>query len=501
MAVKIDVDSYDRLLYRNQFVIGPRPVDVPSWVTISIRPTVAVTAHPDLLWYQAVDGRRSVTLLGFMLDPEDEQRTDRAIVDDLLECMHSVRAVIEGTYRYGGRWLLIADDGEHLVAFNDAAGLRQVFYVVTAHGLWCASQPGILAQILGLEIAPDALEYIDSYGVRRNPEYWWPGWGSPVTGVRHLLPNHALDVTRGTVERYWPDRALATLSLEEAVDTIARTLRGIVKSAANRFELAVGVTAGWDSRLALAASRDVANRVSFMTVRQLAMRDDHPDVAVPSALLSRLGLTHDVVKSSHLLDPEFVRIFRTNYMLAHDHYAPAAQAILRYYGLRKANLTGHVSEAIRDPTMGNRPISAETTDQEIATAWHRTDAAYATRAIQEWRASMGQRYNVSADVLFYWEQRVANWLAMTQLEFDIAWKEIVSLYNCRELLITMLGVDEAQRGVVLYTEVAQRLWPEVLREPVNPHKADVGAATEFTRQMKRLVLGLPPFRRWRTSRA
>jgi hypothetical protein len=245
--------SHERLLYRNQFVLGPRHVAFPGWTKLQIRPDLVVTAHPDLMHYHAVDGLRSLTLLGFMLDPEDPAKGDQAIVDGLL---HSTGAwstgaggVISDTYKYAGRWILIADDGYQVVVFNDPAGMRSVYYSTDAGAIWCASQPGMLAQLLKREMSPEALELIDSFGFRKDPEYWWPGQGSPFVGVEHLLPNHLLDLIRGTVQRCWPDRDLPRLALHDAVEVIAETVRGILTSAANRFDLAVSVTAGLDSRL------------------------------------------------------------------------------------------------------------------------------------------------------------------------------------------------------------------------------------------------------------
>jgi hypothetical protein len=461
-------------------VLGPWHVDFPGWTKLQIRPNLVVTAHPDLMCCQAVDGLRSVTLLGFMLDPENPARSDQAIVSDLL---HSAPAggVIPVTYKYAGRWILIADDGHQVVAFNDPAGMRSLFYATDAGAVWCASQPGMLAQLLSRKMSPEAVALIDSFNFRKDPERWWPGCGSPFTGVEHLPPNHFLDITRGTVQRYWPDRDLPLLPLSNAVEVVAATVRGIMRSAATRFDLFVSVTAGLDSRLVLAASRDVADRVTYETVRQLSMPDDHPDITVPAALLSRLGFRHEVVRVTPFVEPEFASAFRANTPLAHGHYEADAAAIFRAYGAGKVVVSGSVSEAIRDPRTGRPP--------------------YAVRAIEQWRAELGQTYNVSPDALLYLEQRAANWGAMTQLEFDTAWRDILALYNCRALLVTMLGVEESLRREALYLRVIERLWPEVLSAPINPHKKK--KSTVFTQMKKRVraaALGIPAVRQWRDAK-
>jgi len=59
---------------------------------------------------------------------------------------------------------------------------------------------------------------------------------------------------------------------------------------------------------------------------------------------------------------------------------------------------------------------------------------------------------------------------MSQLETDISCKQFIP-YNCRELLTTLISVDKKYRlhpNHKLYTGIINNLWPEVLREPINP---------------------------------
>jgi hypothetical protein len=63
-------DFDDGLIYRRQFAIGPREFQfVPGCVASKIGTRLILTAHPDLLTQQVVDGDRSLTLLGYILDP------------------------------------------------------------------------------------------------------------------------------------------------------------------------------------------------------------------------------------------------------------------------------------------------------------------------------------------------------------------------------------------------------------------------------------------------
>ena len=351
-------------------------------------------------------------------------------------------------------------------------------------------------------MSQQALGLIDSYSFRQNREYWWPGNGSPYEEISHLPPNHWLDLGTRQVRRYWPWENLPERPLEDIVVKSAANLRGLIESAAKRFELAQSITAGWDSRLMLAASKNVAQRISYLTVRQIGMRETHPDISVPARLLPRLGLKHHVVGASLLTDPDFVRTFKTNVTLAHDHYAPDAYSILKYYGLRRAVISGGVSEIVRDPTVGTeRSVRGSISPSEMSEELYRTgNNPFAIREIENWLSGIGNIYNVDLDTIFFWEQREGNWLAGNQLEFDSAWQEIIIPYNCRGLLIDMLSVREHDRKHpknLLFRELIRNLWPDVLLEPINPHKNNTHLMmlkSKLRKQIKRLLLRIPQVR-------
>jgi hypothetical protein len=239
-----------------------------------------------------------------------------------------------------------------------------------------------------------------------------------------------------------------------------------------------------------------------MTVRQLRMRESHADIQIPLALSRKLGLEYNVVRSSLIMDPEFIKTFKTNAVLAHDHYAHDAQAILNHYGLTKVCIVGSVSEIVRDTwgakrrSVNGRIKPAEISAEIYGIGTHR----YAIREIEKWFAGLGQIHNLDRDAVFYWEQRVANWLAMNQLEFDSAWRDIFIPYNCRGMLMAMLAVRTKDRKAPhnrLHKELIQNLWPEVLTEPVNPHKPGrlANMKGKLRAKAKRLILRVPQLRR------
>jgi len=473
---KLPDGIYENLPFRNQFVLGPAYVEsLPSWQRLKVSGPLCLTAHPALNTLQATRGDTSITLLGYIIDPDNPDHGDEDILNRMILHLSGCDGFFEQTYKFGGRWVLIVNDGKNVRLFNDAAGLRQVFYTDMSQTgvLWCASQPRIIAGLCGLEMDPDAVDFIDSYEFRKKLEYRFPAYSSPYREIAHLLPNHYLDLKTGTRHRHWPNGPLKDMSPDDAIEEAASMLTSLLTGISRRFDLAISLTAGLDSRIVLAASRSLRDRISFMTVRQIDKPDDHPDVAVASELLSRLALKHDVVRSSLIMEPEFLRVFSNNVPVAHAIYAPDAHAILHYSKQTMAAVTGSVSEIGRCSFRSKLSKSdrALISARDLASLQGMGESRFADDHFTAWLDQLGDIYNYHILDLFEWEQGHGSWLAMCQLEFDIAWREIFTPFNCRHLLMTLLAVNDKYRKppYELHEKLIRRLWPELLSVPVNPH--------------------------------
>jgi hypothetical protein len=464
-------------MHASQFFIGPDFLESKEgWKRVELSQKLRLSAHPELSVSRIVNGDLSLTLIGFMLDPDSPTATDEQILHNLLLHFSSIRTLIAATDRLGGRWILIGENKNQRWLFHDALGLRQVFYTEPAvAGALCAmSQSGLAQDVLGLAVDDEAKDYMESHVFRSNLEYRWPGTASAFRGLKHLLPNHALDFDTGAVERYWPDKPLASLDPQSAVEEIAHLIQGLVAAGAARFDLALSLTAGLDSRLVLAAARHVKDHLTYVTVRQAKMPDNHADIEVPARLLRSLGLPHQVIRAELAMSPEFAYAFKSSAFLSHDHYGADAEAIFRTFGRKKVALVGSGGEIGRCYTRVSR-LRVWITSLEKTLARFEIGAVqkFAVHHYRKWLEDIGDTHNVSVLDLFEWEQGHGNWVAMTELEFDIAWQDIYTPYNCRAALATMLSVNAKYRKgpkYRLFYMLIRKLWPEVLAEPVNPHR-------------------------------
>lgn len=479
----------------HQFVLGPEFVDaLRGWQRVVVDDSFRLTVHPEVAVNQVSEGTKSITFIGYILDPLSPDADNADIVRTLLDEFSNVENLIAATTSYGGRWVVIARDGKRRVMFNDALGLRQIFHTTPdfSNGLWAMTQPGILAWFMDLHVDEQAERFIDSYEFRTRPEYRWPGTATAFHNLRRLFPNHYLDLCAGTCHRYWPDQPLQKLRFDEGIEKTIWLLKGLMRAARQRFDLYIGMTAGFDSRIVLAACRDLKAGITGVTVRQGRMPDNHQDVTVAARLLGRMGIPHHVIKAQPYMSAEFSRTFKQNVFLAHDHYGPDAEALLYRFSRSKTAVTGGGAEVLREPFRKNIDVTKhEFTANDLAALQSMGDNAFAVNSFQQWLDELDDLYNVHLLDLFSWEQSHGNWLAATQLEFDLAWRDIFTPFNCRELLVTMLAIDERQRSSPdhrAFRVLIERMWPELLDEPINPEKkADSQRLGKISMRVKNVI--------------
>jgi hypothetical protein len=204
------------------------------------------------------------------------------------------------------------------------------------------------------------------------------------------------------------------------------------------------------------------------------MTEESPDIRIPSRLLSRLGLKHHIIECTSTMEVEFREIYMRNVTLAHDFWGNIIQGLYREYPQDKIAVEGSCSEIARCPYYENGEYPRNEISAEMLADL--TNMAHTSLIIASFDTWLGEARIVENDYgikildLFYWEQRAGNWNAMAQQELDIV-QESFSPFNCRELLTILLTVDMRLRQgpkYRLYRNIIYQLWPEVMKEPINP---------------------------------
>jgi hypothetical protein len=473
------LSDHDRLLRYGQMYIGERiPDRLAGWKTARLDRSLRLATHPRLNVTQVGRGPHELTLVGSMIDPENPERGDAEILEELVSVPGFADSPFDKTDRFGGRWLLVLGGPEDTIAFADPGGLRQLFYAWDGGtgAFHFASEPGLLGELGGLELDPEAEAFRASPGFIRNEEYWWPGDSSPFAEVRCLLPSFFMSLRTGRCKRFWPTGPLGSGDPEKVIELVAHRLPAMMRGIARRGNTEVSITAGLDSRMVLAASRDLIDELRFVTVQQPGMPASHADLEIPRRLAGRLGFGHRILVSAGDVREGFRSAYRDGILFFHEKWLHDAQALFDAYGQEPAFVVGSMGEAARvfygrHLTPGSQP-RAERLVQAAKLGAH----PFALRHFQAWLDTVERPYDLSVGDLFYVEQRAGRWLATSQLEFGQVWRDIFAPFNSREIVSSLLTVPAGLRREpesLLFKDLIARMWPEALSEPINPHKLKV----------------------------
>jgi hypothetical protein len=461
-------------LHRRQFIASTTETrQFPGWKRFSIGGEMFFEAHPDLETTLVEQADCTLALLGFIIDPDHPADGNEAVMERLVPLASDRLAFLEATNRLGGRWLLFLRTAETFLCFADPCGLRQLVYANLPGGqLFLASQPGLIAEATVCEVDPAAQSFIASEYFQKRPEYWWPAGLTLYRGISQLLPNHLLDLRARQVSRFWPSKPLETLSPQDAVQRGGKLLRDLLEAGSRRFHLALALTAGIDSRSLLAASRELKERLSYYTCIYYDLNPASPDIRVPRRLLKKLGVPHEVLDCSSSMSQEFADLYAQNVRFAHPAWGNIAHGFARQGKKDWVCIKGNCAEIAR--WFYYKESYPETIDgQALNNVAGFGKQAYTRQALEAWldeARPAAERGGIDILDLFYWEQRMGSWQAMSQLEWDIV-AESYTPFNCRDLLTVLLSTPRESRRpprYPLFRDLVLSLWPEALSEPVNP---------------------------------
>jgi hypothetical protein len=467
----------ERLLFRRQFLLTKTPIDhLENWNCLRVD-GYYLYIHPDLEVTRVDDTSRSIVLIGSLFDPSHPEKENADIVRDINSDIHNLEDLFMRIKPYVGRYALLYKDDKNAIIMQDAISLREVYYCTNENRVICGSQPNLVAKHAGpatpARCDAEFLEYYakNSINGKWNPYRKWFGDETFYEGIKHLMPNHFLDINKREARRYWPREPLGRLSLDEAVARSCSFLRGSMKAIVHRHPIMMAVTAGWDSRTLLAASRGIHDKIYFF-INNEGLGHGHRDIAVPKIIFESIDVPFHIHEIPQEVDDEFRRIFLNNTFFASERILPSIYNVYFKGHKGKVNILG-MGE------LGRQRLGKEPKD------WNSYRVLYLFEHIKEDRYLTGQAekiltellpiremYGVKVSTLVFWEHYAGNWGAVGNSESDIAMEEL-NPYVSHLLYETLLSVNDKYtnyKNPVLFREMINNMWPQLLDWPVNPMK-------------------------------
>ena len=240
----------EHLLFRRQFLLTKKPIDqLGHWNCLKID-EYHLYIHPDLEVTRIDGSKRSIVLIGSLFDPAHPEKGNVDIVKVIHANIDKLENLFLQIKPYVGCYALLYIDDESEIIVQDAISLREVYYCTRENRVICGSQPNLVAQYADPATpSRNDAEFLEYYAKNSINGKWntyrkWVGDESFYEDIKHLMPNHFLDINKREVFRYWPTKPLGHVSLDEAVERSCSFLQGSMKAIAHRHPIMMAVTAG-----------------------------------------------------------------------------------------------------------------------------------------------------------------------------------------------------------------------------------------------------------------
>ncbi len=412
-------------------------------------------------------GETNLLLLGYAIDAEAPENSEQNMLQCLAKHLNEDGDnIADLTMYWGGRWAMFISHKGQFIVTTDCCGLKQIFYASNIF----ASQSRYVAKAMELSPAISNMTYIRKM-MDYDKEYSWPLDSTAYVEIKRLLPNHLY--VGGCVKRVQVSNLFGNKTESERIEAVSHLLAKNVRGVSLRNNLAVTLTAGWDSRLVLAACSEVKDKIDVVTLKYNHILDSHVDIQIPSLLCEQLGYEHKVLpcrKSSS----EFVQSYKSHSENAHDYWIQMTQCVLDHGYESWMWAKGSCNEICRNSSgilydwqVNSRILSklyglfpCEFSRQIIA-KWLKDTRGYAK----------GSGYSILD--LFYWEHRLGSWLAECLNEADVV-GETFTPFNVRAYfeLIKSVPINERISPDYSFFEKILATCGMDLSIPVNPHRYD-----------------------------
>lgn len=476
------------LQFRRQFFLGRVAIRADHGWHSHLIGGRHLSWHPDLEVSLANSDGRSLALLGYWVDPAAPELSSQTILDRV-SAQQSIEKAIAATDGLTGRWALVWASPDALHVFHDPCGLRMVHYAQSGGDTLCASQPELIRTVHPLRTNedPEWKSFTSSPGfVRREAAVF--GDRTFYSECFRLMPNHALDVRSGRPWRYFPTVGIPQVSTELAAARASEAIRGSVLAMQRRAELILAVTAGWDSRVLLAAARPVTEDIRFF-VNSNRLPRRHPDIRIPLRLARRLGFDFTVNDTSVRVPDDLLALIHSNVTGARGPKKLNAVHFHLQHNEGRYNVNGNGSEICRQFWGQGQERTLPTWPPETLAAMVGYPGSwFVTNEIDRWLGQLPPT-NIATLDLLYWEHRMGHWGALYPAEQDVAMEQF-SPFNNRNLLATLLGVDAYDRSAPdfnVYRRMVELLWPEAMAEAVNPPTMRTMISRRIPRRVKRVL--------------
>lgn len=417
--------------------------------------------HLDSEYSCCIKNSKQIHLLGEIFDWQFPHWTNREVLEYLIQTSNT-EDFLAALSRFMGHYMLLYKSEKDFILLNDACAQYEVYYDSTFSVF--GSQVNSMHQVVAEPHSElDTALFFESKAFKSKKVF--VGDQTQVSNIRHLRANHLLDINAKCTKRFFPNNELVPLDFSFAVKQAGKILKGYVAAMAHRHQLAIALTAGYDSRVLFLASLQLPSRY-FISLHR-GMSEKHPDVLIAEKLAvlfsKKLEVIKDVPAKSN--DPDFMQYQSTvDFPRKLNRMADECKNHIQ--------LNGNCSEIARS-YFGSMPfITGADLAHLIGYSGDRFAIDYCNHWLLSVKAVLQTTHYHPLD-LFYWEEKMGNWGAKKRTETNAIGRKIYSPFNSRGLLQVLLSVDRKMRDShdnQLYKALILHLNQRGLEVPINPFR-------------------------------
>jgi hypothetical protein len=415
--------------------------------------------HPELEFEHVEKGGIELYLLGFLFDYENPEYSNLQILSSL-SSEKSFSSLLEQLFKYSGHYVLIYKSDDKLILLNDAVAQNEIYYDKSFSTF--GSQPKLLNKVITLlpHTSPESSKFYSSAEFLNRREF--VGETTHLENIKHLPANHFIDIQLKTINRFFPLNPIKPISIKNASNLARKMLNGYIKAASMRYNLAMGVTGGYDSRVLFLASLDVECKYYVSKLSHLS--DKHHDIFIAKKLTKALHKELTVITDRKDIDETASHVLNISI-----DFPRKIQKLGKYFD-NHIILNGNLSEIARNCLGYNRDVKPK----DLAFLYGYGNNDFVCEEYNKWLESNSSFFSeMGYHVLdmSYWEERMGIWAAKAKTEMSALGTIVYSPFCSHKLLITLLSTPRKYRDRhhnKLYNLMIKDFSPEAAKIPVNP---------------------------------
>lgn len=455
-------------LHRTQFYCTDQvTLQFDHWNEHLFGGTLKLCFHNNLPFSYKENDAYQMAVLGYAVNPFYNEESPEDTLERCLQLNPLEGSFFEELDHLSGMFTfwVYQKKTNHLLLFPDNGTILEAYYKKDDGGIFIASQVKLLQKLTQVKKKEVFREY-ENPPFKLNPLY-----NTFFENVYKLIPNHYYDVNSGKQLRYFPYKDNIDISFEEGVDILSQHCKRTMDLFSKNYELAIPITAGWDSKLLLAYSRSSTSDVLFYTIMYPNYTLKNIDVTTASLLAKKANVNHTIATFPDrtyepLNETLNESIDNANSNLLSSQFKHINNETLKH----KLVLTGTAIE-----TAKNYFVHLDKIDEHhLITLAKIGNSDFIKNTYRDWLQNSKdhiQKHGFKIADIFHWEQNIGAFVSRSSTQNNLSQiQALFPAYNCKYLISSLLGVKDVYRGKhhnKLFKTVIQNEWPELNEIPVN----------------------------------